>query len=257
MHGNRFDVVLARVYYAVGLLYYISHYIALAGIVVMGGAVLLRPAYYHDITIICGVVVVWAANAWIKSRKSQRCSQNPHFYHILEETIYSSRSSPDYSCTKHLRLKALHDMVDHYEWRFNWTGRGKVSVGSISQPEQTTATAELHEESYGTRRLAKISFGRPLKKGEIIDFSFTLILTDDSHTARPFVSEVIKTKIDKWIARVYLPEGVTDYVTMIYETDVSAIPLFEQKASVDIGSNEARWEIRRPRLYRKYQLRWG
>ncbi len=260
MHGSRLDAVLARIYYVVGVLYYLSHWVALIGVAgVAGGVTLLaRYAFSGEVVVASGFVLIWGINLKIKSYRVQLYSDNPNFWHILEECVYDVSAAPVYRYTKRLRLKALSGGVDSWSHGFGWSGHGRMHVVCSQQPENVPVTeVSIVQEEYGPRNVCRVRFERPLKRGEIVEFAVEMTLVDEEGAARPFLSQKINTPAGELIMRVRLPQGATEYVQAVYESPTTRMPSLEKKVNLAVRSEEARWVIKKPRIRRHYQIRWA
>ncbi|MDO8588320.1 MAG: hypothetical protein Q7T82_14930 [Armatimonadota bacterium] len=126
MRDGKFDSRLARVYYLIGVLYYLYKLVlVVGGVGIIGSIVSLRGFRFANETLIASIfILIWGINLRFKVSKIQRHSANPGLHIMTEECVYSVLGGGRFRYTKRLRLKALREGVDHYDHKFIWTGRG-------------------------------------------------------------------------------------------------------------------------------------
>lgn len=257
---ERLDKWLSRLYHSVGLLYYVSHWVTLAGVLGFLGSLGASKWLHVGSVWLSGGVSAAAMFIGLllmaKRRTARLHGNNQDIYIELLESFYSELGDSRYRYTRRLIIKALRKGVDHYSYKFGWSGTGSIAPKVESSPD-VRVKVEIVDEPFGSRKVCLVQFQRPLRKGQRIEFTYSLDMEDRGHTARPFLTHRVKEPLGRLVLRTkVLDASAKDFLKLVFDLNDTDIPTREEKALLKMGSDEMEWEISRPRLRSVYQLRW-
>jgi len=253
----------ARVYYIAAGLYYVSHWLIIAGTAVPIGAFALKSAFP---TVFTYPLVPWiglgvptafiGAWAFLRGTKQRFHSFNPGLEFPLAKFTYEVPSDPtgEYRHTYDLQVRAVDDGQHTCDLKFGWTGRGPIS---LRVPEGFSIRLRRHE----LWDVAEVRFPHGLRKGDTISFKLELTMKDDSACAIPRLSKLINEHFPGGFEqRVILPPALrsSEVRAAVYPPGDGDVPVKPPlKVSCDPLTGEAAWSVTRPRYGFRYRLEWG
>lgn len=259
MHG-KWETVAARVYYVVGLSYYVYHWLLLGGAGGLAVGIFTHAIHRNYITFAIAPVsislLIWGVVLWSKKKATEFLSHNPGLHEKLSDSTYTILENNRYRFNRKLIVQARHGGVDHYKGKFRWSGGGTVeAVLASSAPHHVTLSRQPHD----IHMICRIDFERPLLKGEVLEFNYALEMEDLHHTAEQFVSHSIYYRTDRLVSRVRLeppPPLLRFYRRQILASPTADMPIFEEQVNLQDGREELNWEVKNPRIGYRYKIVW-
>lgn len=258
MHG-RWVNVAARVYYVFGALYYLYHWLIIFGAGGLLVALFSHSASRNQIAFYALspslTALIWGLVIWSKRKTVEIQSQNPALYEMELHSTYILHGGGRYHYDRSLKVKARYDGVDHYTAKFTWSGGHGVQPNVHAQGPHTV-TVMRAERDY--QSVARINFQRPLRKGEVLDFMYSLELNDPQGQAKPFLAHTVYHRTDKvWLTiRFDTPPAIRFFTRQIFLSTSADIPMFEEVVNVPPNATTLEWQIARPRIGYRYKIIW-
>jgi hypothetical protein len=260
MQGKWFGLT-SRFYYASGALYYLYRWVIITG--AFGILTSTIPAYYKQYWLLFIIiqpaiaVFIWGTVLWIRTGKYQLQGNNPNLKDLLVERTYTVLGDRKYEYYRKVITQALETGADHYTIKFWWSGKGKTEC-RVSNPHQKI---QLSKQPHGNFTVCRVTFERPLKKGETEEINFHINFLDEKGKPRSFLLHDTHDKIRKLVLKVRVPinDPTQAHTKQCFMSPVSEIPMWEAKDQqfvIGSGYKEASWEIPRPRFGYRYQICW-
>lgn len=259
MHG-KWVTFAARVYYVIGLTYYLYHWLLIAGAGGLAIGVVTHAINRNHITFglapLSVSLLLWGIALLARKRALEFQSHNPGLQEKLSDSTYTVRADNSYYFSRRLIVQAKHDGVDHYVGKFRWSGgRHITAVPAASYPHRVTLSPQPHD----IHMICRIDFERPLRKKEVLEFSYALEMRDIEGTAEQFISNSIYYRSEKVITRVRLdtpPPNLRYYRRQILASNTADMPIYEERVNLQDGNEELFWEVKNPRIGYRYKIIW-
>lgn len=259
MHG-KWETIAARVYYTVGLSYYLYNYLLLAGLGSALFSIITHSAHRNYIAIslipFSMSFLIWGVVLWSKKRSIQYGSHNPGLEEKSTETTYTILANNQYHFIRKLEVKALHDGIDHYVGKFRWSGGLDVrAIEPVSAPHRVTVSRQPHD----IHMICRVDFENPLRKNETLTFSYAFDMTDHDGLAEDFLSHSIYYRTDRIISRVRFDpprENLRFYRRWILASATADMPIYKETVTLGENENQLEWDVKRPRFGYRYKLIW-
>lgn len=253
---GRWDSFGARLYYLLGILYYVYHGMLIlggSGVVLSVAAIFVKSPYWAAASFLPTSICVLAMGIvlWAKQRNASLGDHNPGLKEQKLESTYHVLDGHHYTYTRRVIVEAQYDGVDHYMHKFFWSGYGPIEPVGFAG----CLAAEIERPRHGSYRTCKIQFERPLRKGEVLDFTYSISLADAEGSARPFLSHNVRLGVNQLSMRV---KGIAArrYKRQIFTSMLSDIPIYEEDVLAEEHSPDLVWEIKHPRVGYRFELSW-
>lgn len=249
----------ARAYYAIGLGYYLYHWIAILGI--SAAAV---PFIFHfswlllNVSVSFGIIALVAAIAlYIRRVQQRRDAVNPLLDIIYANDTYSVPNGGNkgpFEFKRVFTVRARHDGVQFFQCKYKWSAEGNIRL-EVSPPEVSMLADRF--ETDDSLEFAILRFPRPLRKNEEQSFTVTWTMTHENCAPRPFLSKVIDD---------FFPNGLTMTVNLPTVPKTKRRDVIRSRRSdislKNIPDNDGQslsivWPIRYPRFDAKYKITWS
>jgi hypothetical protein len=258
-HGkNRWASIGVRLYYLIGLLYYVYAWFIVAGgvgvVTSLIGIYFSRADFWWIVAgaAALGLLIAGLSISFSNWRKRYR-GINPGLKIMKSRTVYTVLPHGQYRYWRELDLVASLDGVDHFTHVFGWTGQGDIhpSAANGSHPE-------LADDPLSTKKRLRIYFDRPRAKRDQFRIQYQLDMRDLNACARPFLRTTMIEKIRLLESEVVFEteDCPEKYKRTIYMSDVAEIPVKEDEVLVTRGENSLTWTVKRPRLGYNYCISW-
>src|SRR5215217_6377385 len=197
MHG-KWVTFAARVYYVIGLSYYIYHWLLIVGAGGLAFGVLTHAIHRNYITFglapVSVSLILWGIALLARKRALEFQSHNPGLQEKLSDSTYTVFDNNTYHFSRRLIVQAKHDGVDHYVGKFRWSGgRNIIALPAVSHPHRVTLAPQPHD----IHMICRIDFERPLRKNETLEFNYALEMQDIEGMAERFISNSIYYRSEK------------------------------------------------------------
>jgi hypothetical protein len=265
-HG-RWEGLFSRLYYTLGSLYYVYHWVLLLG---FGGVITAISSYLFypsvfiiipTLTLSLGAILLGGFYA-VRNYKARYHGVNPGLNIIDVDNGYCLLDNDNYCYYRNINAMAKQHGVESYQHKFIWTGTGIIK-GEIINSLTSGDSVQILAEKFGTNNICKYVFRQPLRKGESKAIGYKLTLHDEAKTMRPFFSTNINEPIrDKLTLKVKFLHTQTnrrriEYTKAIFLSKVSDMPIWEEANVLQEGSNEVVWPINKPRVGYRYRITWS
>ncbi len=256
MHGSgRWDSITSRAYYSFGLLYYFDKFFLAGGIATAAASLpgFFRSGFPYELvgTPIASGLVGASVFLWTRVQASQLQSHNPGLYHNLIDITLIAQSNDSYEYTRVTTVKAIHNDVEYYRHKFQFSPGGAVTATAGTGVKSII----LEPEQFGTNTVCRIQFHRPLRKGETVTFDYKLSY---SGSMSPFLAQLVNYPIDKLILRVnvHALKRIGSCTRQIRLSSSSDIPAWEKEISFLVNQEQDEWVIYHPRIHYRYLINW-
>lgn len=152
-------------------------------------------------------------------------------------------------------IKAIRSGVRVFSNRYQWTGSGAEQEPTPRSAGHTVSsvrrTGRWHEYFF--------DLGRPLAKGDEETVLLSQNFVDSEQTFDTFLAKDIIEALQSLTLDVTLPVNrIPAFAEAIeFESTIpGAAPIKKTALEIDIDSGSFGWEVARPRLGRRYEIRW-
>ncbi len=259
MTKGKWSTFASRVYYALGMAYYLYQWIGIAGVFALIAAYLpFQAGYYWPsfvISQIALILFIWCFTLWMRSTRFQFQSGNPGIKTLETDRRYSVLDDNHYEYYRKVTVKAKQHGVVGYNHYFHWSGEGKIEVAPLDGCKHHPCVLRPHLR---TGQVCAVTFERPLRKGETTEIAYMLHLSDTKGTAEPFLSHTCHDKTNRLTLRVTFPPGnqARTFKKQIFLSPVSPLPIWEETGTTSQDSNTAEFSISKPRVGSMYAIIW-
>jgi hypothetical protein len=176
-------------------------------------------------------------------------------YEVLSKTIrYEVSEAGELQYSKKIRIRALTDQLEEYVDRYAWTG-----VQDVDEPVSASHEVKITQTDYrtGTPNFFKVTFAKSLAEGEEREFEIRWPPITGWRSSRPFVST--STNEPTHLLRLQLqipPHAVSGTASKETARAVESIQPFTTERTTFDENGSLSWEIRRPKLYHHFRVRW-
>ncbi len=214
-------------------------------------AITAHPLLAASLATPSGLLLMVTGGVLLRRRSLELQSLNPGARLIKTEAELTV-NPPNYQYTRQFSIKALQEGLDHYSFKFNWTGGGPM----VPTPLNPRHTVRIGQDPTGTGSLCRIDFD-PLKKGAALECGASIELEDAAGTARPFFAAVITVPHKSLTLRAIIkdPKHPGNCRRRILPSESSLIPVREDQIALP-RDGILEWHIANPRLRHRYQLLW-
>ncbi len=173
---------------------------------------------------------------------------------LLKEIIYEY--APDSQTMwqrKRLQMQVFRNGVTHFTDRYRWSGVGSCIVRSL-----VSGYSIMNEHKDKDWNYFDVNFSRPLRRGEVIDFTIEWELFDEKKLAVPFLSTMIDRDTNHLLLQVILPRELAPKSAYCHEfadyTDT--LPIATQEIRCSPTTRILSYDILHPKKNHKYLIRW-
>jgi len=247
----------AHLYYYLAFIYYLREIVLWVGIAGLVGNLTL--IFYQKYVVaalglaLSVIAIIGGIILYVVGIKRRYRAANPALKLLSAATTLKVLPENRYRHFRVITFKARHDGVQHFNHRFSWSGTGNIDL-RVGDPAMSGAITD-HDKS--VRKQLRITFDRPLKKGEEKTIEYTFEMTDTAGTARPFLSSTITEDVGRVSLRVMIETAQSKtFQRSIYMGSSSDIPMFEDKVASSPAECAIEWSISRPRIGFVYCINW-
>jgi len=201
----------------------------------------------------------------IKARSASRSRKVLRGYKILQaEYVYQIHAEDQDHHTQYtaLLIEAINDGVNIFEGKYAWTGRGKETDPEILTPGCLLMGSPIKRNIWN---YYYVYLGHELGKGERMEIRIKQDLLDLDHEFETYMAKTITEPLDKLFLQALIPVKSILSNAFSYELDSSGLNgqiIYKVASTPKIvtldGSSysEISYEIQKPRLGHRYEIRW-
>jgi hypothetical protein len=177
---------------------------------------------------------------------------------VSAEYVYTIHDdeAKHHSQTVTILLEAIRPGVDHFESRYQWSGKGIEHEPQVLSPGHVLMGAPIQR---GLWKFYYVHFGRVLDEGERVTVSIRQTLHDDEGKFEPFLAKTVAEPVDSLTLRVVLPAS-THPSDVVFTEATSAVPtgslVHQEAGAYNPATSEIRWDVPSPVFGHRYEIRW-
>lgn len=173
---------------------------------------------------------------------------------LLKEIIYEyARDSQTMWQRKRMQMQVFRNGMTHFTDRYRWSGNGKCFVQSL-----TSGYTIANEHKENDWNYFDVLFSRPVRRGEVVDFTIEWELFDEKKLAVPFLSTMIDRDTNHLLLQVILPRELAPKSAYCHEFAdyADTLPIATQEIHCSPTTRILSYDILHPKKNHKYLIRW-
>jgi len=209
-----------------------------------------------------GLAVLWFKQRKPKIYRYEYPKVTFRYEVLLRSCTYHITPDGELLYSKRIKLRALHNQLDDYVDKVNWSGGNITLPRGDSNVEGISAVTDR----VGMWTFYRVHFGRTLTKGDEIEFNLTWAPIKNWVGSRPFVAMSTDEPTHQLEFHLQIPpsaliksNGGTGLGSRVVVEHLRAVesltPFFSEESVFDENGHFDR-VIPQPKLYRYFKIRW-